>query len=419
MDFTPTEAQLDLAQLTAEVCAKLVTADRLRELDVVGRFDEPLWKALGETGVLAAALPDSLGGSGFGAMEQTAILRELGRSVAAVPYLWSIVLGAGALARFGNEAQQQLAALAGSGEAILSAALAEPLSACSSEGDLATTEPLAAHSDEVVQTTAPAEPLSADPGTGVPPAGVTADPGTVPSAAIIAERPAPSPGSESPSNWTLTGIATTVPYADRAVRILVPALVSGRPAVFLVDPSAAVLTAQQVVDHSPEFLVEFQSTPAELLGTLDTGAAILTWLREQAWLGLAATQLGTLERALELTAEHTRTREQFGKPLGAFQAVAQRLADAYIDIGGLRLTVTQAAWRVAENLPATESIHIAKFWAAEAGHRVAHTAVHLHGGLGIDRDHTLHNYFTAAKHQEFALGPATAHLLALGTELAR
>ncbi|MFF2086856.1 acyl-CoA dehydrogenase family protein [Nocardia sp. NPDC058176] len=364
MDFTPTEAQTDLAQLTGEVCAKLVTADRLRELDTDARFDEQLWKALAETGVLAAALPEELGGSDFGMQEQASILRELGRSVAAVPYLWSVVVGAGALARFGDDAQRALAGRAGTGEVVLSAALAEQNHAA------------------------------------------TDAPGIVAAAAG--------------TGWALTGSATTVAFADRAERILVPASVSGQTAVFLVDPSDASVTrtAQQVVDLGPEFGVEFASTPAELIGTLDTGAEILTWLREHAWLGLAALQLGTLERALELTAEHARTREQFGKPVGAFQSVAQRLADAYIDVQGLRLTVTQAAWRVAENLPAAESIHIAKFWAADAGHRVAHTVIHIHGGIGIDRDHIVHNYFTAAKHHEFALGGATPHLLALGAELA-
>ncbi|WP_278264810.1 acyl-CoA dehydrogenase family protein [Nocardia sp. AG03] len=364
MDFTPTEAQLDLARLTGEICAKLVTADRLRELDTAGRFDDQLWKALADAGVLAAALPEDLGGSDFGALEQTAILRELGKSVAAVPVLWSVVVAADALARFGDEDQRALAARAGTGEIVLTAALAEPLRAATDAPGLVATE-----SD----------------------------------------------------GWTVTGTATTVAFADRAERILVPATVSGRPAVFVVDPAHASVTrtAQQVVDLAPEFLVEFSETPAELLGTLDTGAEILTRLREQAWLGLAALQLGTLERALELTAEHTRTREQFGKPLGAFQAVAQRLSDAYIDINGLRLAVTQAAWRVTEGLPATESVHIAKFWAAEAGHKVAHTVIHIHGGLGIDRDHIVHNYFTAAKHHEFALGGATPHLLALGAELAR
>ncbi|WP_107653930.1 acyl-CoA dehydrogenase family protein [Nocardia suismassiliense] len=363
MDFTLTEAQLDLARLTGEVCGKLVTADRLRELDTAAeRFDEALWGSLAETGVLAAALPEAVGGNDFGVLEQTAVLRELGKHVAAVPYLWSIVVGAGALARFGDAAQQDRATQAGAGRVILTAALAEE------------------HNWE------PSKPTT----TAV----------------------------EADGGWRLTGAKTTVPFADRADRILVPATVSGVTAVFLVDPSAATVTAQQVVDRSPEYSVELTDTRGELIGSVENGAEILDWLLIRAWLGLSALQLGTLERALDLVAEYAREREQFGKAVGSFQAVAQRLADAYIDVQGLRLAVTQAAWQLSEDLPSAEAVHTAKFWAADAGHRVAHTVVHVHGGVGIDRDHIVHNYFTAAKHHEFALGGGTDHLRALGAHLA-
>ncbi|PPJ18565.1 acyl-CoA dehydrogenase [Nocardia nova] len=362
MDFTLTEGQQDLARLTGEVCTKLVTADRLRELDKAEvRFDEQLWRSLAETGVLAAALPESVGGSGLGALEQTAILREIGKSAAPVPYLWSVVLGAGALARWGDEAQRELAAKAGAGETILTAALSEE------------------------RNWEPAKPTTT----------ATEDGG-----------------------WKLVGAKTVVPFAAQAGRILVPATVSGKAAIFLVDPADARITPQQVVDRSPQAEIEFDSTPAELIGTVDDGAEILAWLLNHGWLGLAAQQLGTLERAVELVAEYGREREQFNRKIGSFQAVAQRLADGYIDLQGLRLAVTQAAWRVDEGLPADAEIHTAKFWAAEAGHRIAHTAVHVHGGVGIDRDHIVQCYFTAAKHNEFALGGATDHLRALGTLLA-
>ncbi|WP_024800816.1 acyl-CoA dehydrogenase family protein [Nocardia sp. BMG51109] len=372
MDFTTTEAQQDLARLTGEVCGKLVTADRLRELDNGGgraetdtvRFDEPLWKSLGETGVLAAALPESVGGSDLGVLEQTAVLRELGKHLAAVPYLWSVVLGAGALARFGSAAQRELAAKAAAGEAILTVALTEE------------------------RNWEPSRPTTT----------ATAD----------------------GDGWRLAGTKTVVPFAGQSSRILVSATVSDSPAVFLVDPAEANvrLTAQQVVDRSPEAEIEFDSAPAELVGTVESGAEILDWLLTRGWLGLAAQQLGTLERALELVAEYGREREQFGRKIGSFQAVAQRLSDGYIDLQGLRLAVTQAAWMLSEDLPAGPEVHTAKFWAADAGHRIAHTVVHVHGGVGIDRDHIVHNYFTAAKHNEFALGGATDHLRALGAHLA-
>ena len=141
-----------------------------------------------------------------------------------------------------------------------------------------------------------------------------------------------------------------------------------------------------------------------------------------ATVGLCAVQAGVIERALELTAEYARSRVQFGRPIGSFQAVTQRLADAYVDAEAVRLTMWQAAWLLASVLRAgTEptAVATAKFWAAEAGHRVAHTAVHVHGGLGIDTSYPVHRYFTAAKHHEFALGGATAQLRRIGAVLAK
>jgi alkylation response protein AidB-like acyl-CoA dehydrogenase len=80
--------------------------------------------------------------------------------------------------------------------------------------------------------------------------------------------------------------------------------------------------------------------------------------------------------------------------------------------------VTQAAWRLSEDLPADVEVSTAAFWAADAGHRVAHTTVHVHGGVGIDIDHPVHRYFLAAKQTEFALGSATGQLRRIGRELA-
>ena len=139
-------------------------------------------------------------------------------------------------------------------------------------------------------------------------------------------------------------------------------------------------------------------------------------------MGLCAVQAGVVERALELTAQCAQSREQFGRPIGSFQAVAQRLADAYTDVEAVRLTMRQAAWllttRRAGNAEVSAAVATAKFWAADAGHRVAHTAVHVHGGTGIDLSYPVHRYFTAAKRAEFTLGGATAQLRRLGEIIA-
>jgi acyl-CoA dehydrogenase len=352
MDFTLSEAQEELAGL-----ARKILTER----------DTP-WADLAAAGVLAAGLPEALGGAGLGLLEQCSVLTELGRAVSDVPYLASVVLGAGAIAAFGSaEQQRRWAEPAGRGSVVLTAALAEE------DGD---------------------------------------DP-RFPSASVVRRD----------GRWALSGVKTAVPAAPRADLFLVPAASPGGVLVFLVSP------ADDGVSVQPQQLTDFAEAGRVVLdgATLDDdrvlgpgrGAEVTQWLVARATVGLCAAQAGVVERALELTAEYARSREQFGRPIGSFQAVAQRLADAYIDVEAVRLTTWQAAWVLASGEPADTAVATAKFWAADAGHRVAHTAVHVHGGLGIDTSYPVHRYFVAAKHYEFTLGGATAQLRRIGAALAR
>jgi acyl-CoA dehydrogenase len=355
MDFTLSEAQDELAGL-----ARKILAER----------DTP-WPDLASAGVLAAGLPEALGGAGLGLLEQCSVLVEIGRATSDVPYLASIVLGAGAIAEFGSPDQQQRwAAPAGRGSVVLTAALSEE------DGD---------------------------------------DP-RFPSAR--AER--------AGGGWRLSGVKTAVPAAPRADVFLVPAATSDGVVVFLVSPSDHGVTVepQQLTDFAEAGRVVLDGVTLDDDRVLGQGTEITGWLVSRATVGLCAMQAGVIERALELTAEYARNRVQFGRPIGSFQAVAQRLADAFIDVEAVRLTMWQAAWLLASGgesdaaaLGGGTAVATAKFWAADAGHRVAHTAVHVHGGLGIDTSYPVHRYFTAAKHHEFALGGATAQLRRIGADL--
>jgi 3-oxocholest-4-en-26-oyl-CoA dehydrogenase beta subunit len=370
MDFLHNDSQRELAALSREILTDRLTPERLRAVEAGGdRFDPGLWADLARAGVLAAALPESLGGAGLGLLEQCSVLAEIGRAVAPVPYLASVVLGAGALARFGTPDQQRRwAAPAGRGELILTAALSEE------EGD------------------DPRAPVAS------------------------AERVA--------GGWRLTGTKTAVPAAPRADLILVPAATAQGTAVFLVAPTdrGVAIAPQQMTDGDVAGrldLADAELPDDRVLGHPAAGAEITDWLVSHGTVGLCAQQLGVVERALELTSAHAQSRMQFGRPIGSFQAVAQRLADAYIDVEAVRLTMWQAAWRLSAGLPGDTEIATAKFWAADAGHRVAHTAVHVHGGVGVDTDYPLHRYFVAAKRLEFALGGATTQLRRIGAALAR
>lgn len=361
MDFTKTEAAQDLSGLVRTIVDSVCTPDHQRQLDGLDqRFDEALWEKLIHADILSTAAPEYIGGGGFGVLEQTAILTGLGRQLAAVPYLESVLLAAGALSRFGTDEQRRdWAAPAVAGLRVLTVAL---------DGEL----------------------------------------GQGPVAAVAAD-----------DGFRLTGTRTQVPYGPIADAYLVPAETDSGFKVFLVtsdDPGVSVTPLETTGENSA---AELELAGVELPAARVVGGEdALGWLSTHRAVGLTAYQLGVLERALELTAEYARTREQFDRPIGSFQAVAQRLADGYIDIQGLRLTLEQAAWRLSEDLPADVEVATAAFWAADAGHRVAHTAVHVHGGVGIDIDHPVHRYFITAKQTEFALGGATAHLRVIGRELA-
>ena len=219
----------------------------------------------------------------------------------------------------------------------------------------------------------------------------------------------------TPTGWLLTGTKVTVPAGMYADAYLVPAATEEGVRVFVVDRQApgVSLERQLVTSTDKEAVLALQDASATEIADVDVKA-----VADHLIVATCAHQLGVCERALELTAEYAKQRVQFDRPIATFQAVGQRLADAYIDVQGIRLTLWQAAWRLAEGLDADQEIATAKFWAADAGHRVAHTAVHVHGGMGIDLDYHLHRYFTAAKRNEFMLGGATEQLVKIGRTLA-
>lgn len=361
MDFSTTEAATDLGGLVDTIVDAVCTPQHQRQLDALEqRFDRELWGKLAGADILTSAAPSALGGDGFGVLEQVAILVALGHQLAAVPYLESVVLAAGALARFGSEdLQQGWGAPAVSGSKILTVGL---------DGEMG-------------------------------------------------EGPVQAVGAAE--GYRLTGTRTQVGYGPVADAFLVPVETDSGTVVLLVaadDPGVSV-TALQTTGLGSVGHLALDGVTVDGSRLVAHGDA-LSWLRTMYALGRSAFQLGVLERGLQMTAEYARTREQFDRPIGSFQAVGQRLADGYIDVKGLRLTLTQAAWKVAEDLPAELDVASAAFWAADAGHRVAHTIVHVHGGVGVDTDHPVHRYFLAAKETEFALGGATRQLRQIGRELA-
>ncbi|MGW0997217.1 acyl-CoA dehydrogenase family protein [Streptomyces sp. NPDC002523] len=134
---------------------------------------------------------------------------------------------------------------------------------------------------------------------------------------------------------------------------------------------------------------------------------------------LAAVQLGVAEGALRHAATYLTGRHQFGRPLATFQAVQHQLADCYIDIEAMRVTLWQAVTALEDGEDAERAVLVAKWWATDGGLNVVHRIQHVHGGMGVDTDYPVHRHFLWGKQISTTLGGAGADLSRLGAVLAR
>jgi alkylation response protein AidB-like acyl-CoA dehydrogenase len=383
MDFTYSEEQDAVRQLAGQIFGEQATHERLKQIEAdagdEGPFDRDLWRALADAGLLGIHLSEDVGGAGLDFVAACLVVEAAGRTAAYVPVVETMVYGAVPVAAFGTDEQRKtwLPGVAG-GETILTAALAELVGEVILPGG---TEPA---------TTATA-----------------LDDGT----------------------WVLAGTKACVPAALVADAVLVPATCRSGDgattgvAVFIVDTGAdgVTLVRQTTTTGRPEAVMELSDVrvgPERRLGDEADGAAIIGLTTDFATTALCIEEAGACAAALELTAEYTKTRVQFEKPIATFQAVGQRAADAYVDTEAIRLTAWQAAARLAAGLPSTAEVAVAKYWAAEGGQRVVHAASHLHGGVGVDRDYPLHRFFLLTRHIELTLGGATQSLRKLGRILA-
>jgi alkylation response protein AidB-like acyl-CoA dehydrogenase len=216
-----------------------------------------------------------------------------------------------------------------------------------------------------------------------------------------------------------------VPAAHVAERVLVPAASADGVGLFLVDPrgAGAKLERQLVTDRSVQGWLALDGAAVATGDVVVVpgvgGRAALQWTAERATAALCAMQVGVAEKALRITAAYASQRQQFDRPIGSFQAVHTRAADAYCDLEALRLVTWQAADQLARQETATDAVQIAKFFAGDAGHAIAYAAMHLHGGIGVDVDYPVHRYYLWARQIELTLGPAAAQLAAIGDRLAR
>ncbi|MFN8036915.1 MAG: acyl-CoA dehydrogenase family protein [Acidimicrobiia bacterium] len=369
MDFGFGEEQQTLAELAAQIFGGYGDIDRIKAIEASeDRVDRELWRELAQTNLLGIPLPESAGGSGFGVVEAAILLEAQGANVSPVP-LWPTLLAAMAIAEHGGDALQS-ALLPGvvTGETMLTVALS-------------------------------------DAGSGDP---------LLPSVAATPDA----------DGWRLDGTKLAVPSAHVASAIVVTAVARDGLGVFVVDASAPGVTIEpgEATNRELDAVVTFDGVTvlsSSVLGAVGSeGRRVTRWVADRAMVFLCALQVGVGEEAVRQAADYTSNREQFGRPLSTNQGVAMEVADAFIAVESMRVTLWQAAWRLAEGLDASKEVLVAKWWASQGARRALHLTQHVHGGIGVDVDYPFHRYFLWSKQLEVMLGGPSIQLARLGREIA-
>jgi len=352
LDLKFSAEQEMLRETVRGVCTTTSPLSVVRELedDPTG-FSPELWKQLAHLDLIGLQLPEEYGGSGMSALEGVVIYEEFGRSLAPSPHFVSSVLSGGALARAGSEAiKQEWLPRIVTGEAILSPAWLEPENGFGPKG---------------VQVRAVAD----------------AD------------------------GFVLTGVKRHVAFARAATRLVVLARTGdalGDVDLFLVDPAApgVTLTQQMTIASDSQYRVDLDGvrvSAEDRIGAAGTGWSTWDAVMHEGIILAAAQAVGGAEYAMDITVQYAKDRQQFDKPLGAFQALAHYLADATTNVDGAEVLVHEAAWASSEGRSVAKLAPMAKLFACQTFRDVTATAQQIFGGIGFTVEFDIQLYFRRAK----------------------
>jgi alkylation response protein AidB-like acyl-CoA dehydrogenase len=366
MDFDFDQDQLMLRDSVREYLSKECPPEFVRSM-----FEHPLgyskemWTGLAGLDWLGLTFPEEYGGLGLGMVELCLVLEEMGRAVFPGPYFSSVVLAGTAIMRGGTAAQKAkyLGAIA-KGETI---------------GTFGVLEDSVDWGPEAIKMTA----------------------------------------TEKGGGYALSGMKRFVPFAHAADVIIVPARTSAREegiSLFLVDSrsqglSTSPMTGIDLTNRASEVKFDNVVLPAEnRLGEPDAAWPIIKGVLQTAAVAASAEMLGCSRKAMEMSVEYAKMREQFGQPIGAFQAIKHKCAEMFLEVENSHSAVYYSAWaQDAGSDDADLAASAAKAYVGEAARKVCGEAIQVHGGIGFTWEIDLHLYFKRAKHYELMYGDASHH----------
>ncbi len=375
MDFSLSEEQQLLKNSARDFLNTECPKSVVREIEASeSGYSEDIWKKMSEMGWMGLPLPEEYGGVEFSLLDLAVLFEELGRAAMPSPMFNSVVQGALTILDWGTEEQKKaILPKVASGESILTFAMSEPQ--------------------------------------------VNYD------ARFVATKATPQG-----DGYSLSGTKLFVSYAHVADTILTVARTSGSPGdekgltVFIVDAKAAGVTETQLTNIAADKLSEVvldgvAVSSGDVLGKVDEGLEIVQSVLAKSAAIRCAEMVGGAQAEIEITADYTKTRHQFDRPIGTFQAVQHKLADMFIDVNGARWVTYQAIWRLTEGLPAEKELAIAKAFTDIASQRIALGAQQLHAGIGFDRDYDIHFYYRRQKAFDLRLGTTTVHLGTIANQI--
>ncbi|MFF0156538.1 acyl-CoA dehydrogenase family protein [Streptomyces sp. NPDC005263] len=326
------------------------------------RYDPAVWtQAADQLRLPGLVIPEEYGGDGFGQVELGVVLEEMGRALLCAPFFATVVLAAQALLASGDReaCARHLPGIA-AGRTTATLAVAE------------------------------------DDGSWDP--------------ALISARAVP----DGDGNWTLSGRKSFVIDGTTADLLLVVARTVAGPSLFAVERETTGLTAtsMETLDATRAMArLTLDAVPATLIGADGAGGRVMGRVLDITAIGLAAEQAGGARRCLEMSADHARTRQQFGRPIGSFQAIKHKCADMLVQVELAEAASREAALLAAEGsaqFPVAAAV--AHACCSKAYMFAAMENIQVHGGIGFTWEHPAHLYFRRAKSSQLLLGgPAVYH----------
>ncbi|HUX05189.1 MAG TPA: acyl-CoA dehydrogenase family protein [Acidimicrobiales bacterium] len=361
MNFGFTEEQEELRKMVKRFLDEKSPESEVRRLMATEEgYDPAVWRQMAdELALQGLGIPEAYGGQGYGPVELYVVFEEMGAALLCAPYFSSVALAANAVLQVGSEEDKQeyLPGIA-SGETIATLALTDD----AGQWDLATTS---------TNATSTAE------------------------------------------GWRVSGVRSYVTDGSVASLLLVPAVTAKGLSLFAVrgDADGVERTSLPTMDQTrKQSRIVLSDAPAALVGEEGGALAGLVTTLHIAAAALAAEQVGGAQRVLNNSVEYAKTRVQFGRPIGSFQAIKHKCADMLLDVESAKSAAYYAAWAAQElndELPVAASL--AKSFCSEAYFHCAAENIQIHGGIGFTWEHHAHLYFKRAKSSELFLGDPAYH----------